>query len=172
MLVGAIMAGAILSSGCVTMAAMVGCGIGSGSDCSDETLEVTGHLDGVIFDAILGSDDGPRDILKRVSVEGVVTSSGTPLHQAKVDLSWGSELWTVRTDRSGRYQIQGVVEPGHCSDLRFTIRHPDQRTTYPFPVKCGEQQLDYDFPPVPPAGTSARAPPRVARFRLRESWPI
>ena len=79
-------------------------------------------------------------------MEGVVTSSGTPLYQAKVDLSLGGELWTVRTDRSGRYQIHGVVEPGHCSDLHFTIRHPDRRATDRLPVECGEQRLDFDFP--------------------------
>ncbi len=147
MLMVSILAAAMLSSGCVSMAAMVGCGVGSGSGCSDETLEVTGHLDGKIFDAVFGSNDGyDGPLFERVSVEGVVTSGGSPLYQARVDLSLGSELWTVRTDRSGRYQIHGVVEPGHCSDLNFTIRHPDQRTTDPLPVKCGEQQLDYDFP--------------------------
>ena len=140
MLVGAIMAGTILSSGCVTMAAVIGCG---SSGCPDETGEVTGRLDGDIFDAVFGSNDR---LLERVSVEGVVTSSGTPLYQAKVDLSLGGELWTVRTDRSGRYQIHGVVEPGHCSDLHFTIRHPDRRATDRLPVECGEQRLDFDFP--------------------------
>jgi len=150
MLVGAILAGAILSSGCVTMAVLLACSY----PCSDEwekrtdgMLEVAGHLDGKIFDAVFGSDDGyDGPLFERVSVEGVVTSGGTPLYQARADLSWGSELWTVRTDRSGRYQIHGVVKPGHCSDLHFTIRHPDQRTTGLLPVKCGEQQLDYDFP--------------------------
>ena len=150
MLVVAILAGAMLSSGCVTMAAMVVCGFSSGSDCSDETLDVTTHLDGNIFDAVVGAVDGPPGVLKRVSVEGIVTSSGSPLYRARVDLSLGSELWTVRTDRSGRYQIHGVVKSGHCSDLHFTIRHPDRRVTGLLPVKCGEQQLDYDFPSPTP----------------------
>ena len=151
MLVGAILAGAMLSSGCVTMAAIAAC---SYPGCSDETFdkvtEVTGHLDGHIFDAVFGSGDGPRGLLKRVSVEGVVTSSGSPLYQARADLSLGSELWTVRTDRSGRYQVRGVVKPSRCSEVHLTFRHPDQRTTDPLPVKCGEQQLDYDFPPPTP----------------------
>ncbi len=133
--------------GCVTLAAIVGCGYGSSAGCSSEILEVTGHVDGAIFDAVLGSFDGyDGPLFERVSVEGVVTSSGTPLYQARADLSLGSELWTVRTDRSGRYQIQGVVKPGHCSDLHFTIRHPDQRATDLLPIKCGEQRLDFDFP--------------------------
>ena len=148
MLVGAILAGAILSSGCATMAVLIACSYPGCSDKGfDEALEVTGHVDGKIFDAVFGSDDGyDGPLFERVSVEGVVTSGGTPLYQAKADLSWGSELWTVRTDRSGRYQIHGVVKPGHCSDLHFTIRHPDQRATDLLPIKCGEQQLDYDFP--------------------------
>ena len=156
MLVGAILAGAILSSGCATMAVILTCvefpGDGNSTDeCSDEELEVAGHLDGRIFDAVFGSDDGyDGPPFERVSVEGVVTSGGTPLYQARADLSWDSELWTVRTDRSGRYQIHGVVKPGHCSDLHFTIRHPDQRTTGLLPVGCGEQQLDYDFPSPTP----------------------
>ncbi len=133
-------------NGCVTMAAIVGCGYGSSAGCSSEILEVTGHVDGAIFDAVLGSVESPRGLLKRVSIEGVVTSSGSPLYQAIADLSVGGERWTVRTDRSGLYQIHGVVEPGHCSDLNFTIRHPDQRTTDRLPVECREQQLDYDFP--------------------------
>ena len=145
MLVGAIMGGAILSSGCATMAVVIAC---VHDHCADEhVLDVALKVDGDIFDAVLSSDDGyDGPLFERVSVEGVVTSGGTPLYQARADLSWGSELWTVRTDRSGRYQIQGVVKPGHCSDLHFTIRHPDQRTTGLLPVKCAEQQLDYDFP--------------------------
>ena len=145
MLVGAVMAGAIFSSGCITMAA-VGASANCGGCSNPRGMRIANHLDGIILDALFTSDDGPRDLLKRVSVEGVVTSSGTPLYQAKVDLSWGIQLWTVRTDGSGRYQIQGVVELDHCSDLHFTIRHPDGRTTDLLPVKCGEQQLDYDFP--------------------------
>ena len=146
MLVVAIMAGAILSSGCVSMAGVIAC-LSCSDERVDEMLEVTGPLDGKIFDAVFGSGDGyDGPLFERVSVEGVVTSSGTPLYQARVDLSLGGELWTVRTDRRGRYQIHGVVEPGHCSDLHFTIRHPDRRATDRLPVECGEQQLDYDFP--------------------------
>ena len=140
------MAGAILSSGCVATAATMACAL---DDCSDDEawLDAAWKVDEAIFDAVFGSDDRPQDLLERVSVEGVVTSNGTPLYQARVDLSWGGELWTVRTDRSGRYQIHGVVKPGRCSDLHFTIRHPDRRATDRLPVECGEQRLDFDFPP-------------------------
>ena len=152
MLVGAIMAGAMLSSGCATMAVLIACSYPGCSDKGfDGALEVAGHLDGKIFDAVFGSDDGyDGPLFERVSVEGVVTSGGSPLYQARADLSLGSELWTVSTDRSGRYQIHGLVEPGHCSDLNFTIRHPDRGTTDLLPVKCGEQHLDYDFPSPTP----------------------
>ena len=158
------MAGAIFSSGCITMAA-VGASANCGGCSNPRGMRIANHLDGIILDVLFGSGDFPQAHLhpsfrgrprkfkkspfvsdQRVSVEGVVTSSGTPLYQAKVDLSWGIQLWTVRTDGSGRYQIQGVVELDHCSDLHFTIRHPDGRTTDLLPVKCGEQQLDYDFP--------------------------
>ncbi len=103
------------------------------------------------FEAVDLGGPAPRSsvlgtVLKGVSVEGVVTSGGSPLYQARVDLSWGGESWTVRTDRNGRYQIHGLGEPDRCSDLHLTILHPDQRTTDPLPVKCGEQQLDFDFP--------------------------
>ena len=146
MLVGAIMAGAILSSGCVSTMAVLLCAYPDGGDCSDVVTDVTWEVDEKIFDAVFSSDDGPVELLKGVSVEGVVTSGGSPLYQARVDLSWGGEFWTVRTDRNGRYQIHGLSEPDRCSDLHLTILHPDQRTTDPLPVKCGEQQLDYDFP--------------------------
>ena len=152
MLVGAILAGAFLSSGCATMAAILTCGdlLGDGNftdGCSAEVVEIAGAADGKIFDAVFGPDDGyGGPLFERVSVEGVVTSGGSPLYQARAELSLGSELWTVRTDRSGRYQIHGVVKPGHCSDLRFTIRHPDRRVTGLLPVECGEQRLDFDFP--------------------------
>jgi len=146
------MAGAILSSGCATMVAMVGC---VQDHCPDErAMSAAGKVDGDIFDAIFGSrglsaEAAAQKLFERVSVEGVVTSSGTPLYQARVDLSLGSELRTVLTDKSGRYRIQGSVKPGRCWRLRFTIQHPDRRAADRFAVECGEQRVDFDFPVLP-----------------------
>jgi hypothetical protein len=143
------MAGAILSSGCATMVAIVAC---VQDHCPDErVMSAAGKVDGDIFGAVFGSkglsaEAAAKALFERVSVEGVVTSSGTPLYQARVELSLGSEVWMVRTDRSGRYQIQGSVKPGRCWRLRFTIQHPDRRAAYRFPVECGEQRLDFDLP--------------------------
>ncbi len=85
MLLGPILAGAILSSGCATMAVTIPCVYDA---CPDEVwLDVAWKVDADILDAVLGSDDGPRGLLKRVSVEGVVTSDGTPLYQARAVLT-------------------------------------------------------------------------------------
>ena len=139
----------LVLNGCATMAATLGCEWEGSAGCPDEVLDVAMRLDGNIIGAVLGAADGPQRLLERVSVEGVVTSSGSPLEKARVDLVAGSELWTVRTDRSGRYQIHGVVEQGHCAGLHFTIRHPDRNRTDRLPVDCTEQRLDHDFSSPP-----------------------
>ena len=72
-LVGAIMAGAILSSGCVTTAAIMACGL---DDC-DGALDAAWKVDEDIFDAVFGSNDRPQDLPERVSVEGVLYQAAT-----------------------------------------------------------------------------------------------
>jgi hypothetical protein len=124
---------------CAMTAVAVGCGSSSGG-CPAEVVDLAWHVDGKVFGAVFGSPGSPE----RVSVQGVVTSDGIPLHQARVDLSVHREIWTTWTDRRGRYRIHGVVERGMCSDLHLTIQYSDQRKPVRLPVECSEQRLDYD----------------------------
>ena len=98
-------------NGCLTSALVVGCTLG-GHECVEPSLvEVAAELDGRMIGAVIAAiPDRKYARWEPVSVEGVVTSGGTPLHQARAELLLGDDLLgTVRTDKSGRYDLHDVV---------------------------------------------------------------
>ena len=122
----------------------------------DRAMEADARIAGKVIEAL--TPDPVRAPWAHVTVEGVVTLGGAPLDQARVGLYRGSHLLgSIRTDRTGAYDLHDVVEPRRCNDLRVIFEHPDLGRTDAMPVGCGRRSLDHDFDTRKANATANRA---------------